>query len=141
MAKIFVEIISPDGSSKTKKCKTISGKAIIKKQTKRHAERSATFDNNCVVTYGTWLRKKRKVILREDAKECIPILKNNLKVEEIPIWDADTEEKLFDANVIKATGTTSAKVQIPMSIYLLLIIITVLSFITLLQSMGKIKLG
>jgi len=140
MTKIKVEIISPTGSIQNKNCKVIGDKVIIQKETKRKAEKSAQLDNDCVVTTGS-IFKKRKAYLREDANKCIPVLRKIDKPEDVPVWDADTEEKLFDANVIKATGATTSKIQIPISVYLLLIVIVALSFITLLQVTGRIRIG
>jgi hypothetical protein len=62
------------------------------------------------------------------------------KPNDVPVWDADTEEKLFSANVIKATGATTSKIQIPMILYLLLIIIAGLSFLNFLQVSGRLHI-
>lgn len=85
--------------------------------------------------WGRWIPT---IEVKPYAKEAI-----NFKTENIipSIWDAEAEQNLFQAQVIKAAGATSSKLQIPIGLYLILGIILVVGVIGLLLSSGRIRIG
>lgn len=137
MAKIEVEIIRADGTRKTKSCKTTGNKVIVQKETKRKAEKKAEYNNECV-TYGGFFHKP-KVYLCQDADKCIPVLRKPGK-DQIPVWDADSEQNLFGANVIKASGATTSKIEIPMKLWLLMVASLFITVLTFLVSSGRMRI-
>ena len=143
--KILVEIIGPNGIKSRKKY-PIDGNSVVIRPAKRGRgppAHKATFTKDCIVPYnkGIWpfRRLKQKLLLMEDADECIDFY-SFTKVN-VPTFDRRTSEKLFQANVIKSAGSTTTKVQVPLSLYLFMGIIAVLAFVNILISTGRIRFG
>lgn len=143
--KILVEIIGPNGI-KSRKNYEIEGDQVVIRKAKRGrgpAAYKASFNKDCIVPYykGIWpfRRLKQKLILMEGATECVNFF--DVYGTFVPTIDRSTIEKLFQANVIKSAGSTTTKVQVPLSLYLFLGFIAVLAFVNILVSTGRVRFG
>ncbi|MDH7607704.1 MAG: hypothetical protein QHH12_08145 [Candidatus Bathyarchaeota archaeon] len=140
--KILVEIYDKTGLKKVKKCPIESDHVIIRSPRRGPGGSAykARFNEDCIIYYtaGLWpfKRLKRKLLLKDGATECINLHADPI---ELPTWDRATEEKLFEANVIKAAGATVHRIQIPALLYFLVFMGVVMQFITLLIVTGKVK--
>ena len=142
MPKMLVETISATGALK-KRYNYEGNKLLIRKGKDRHAGYNPRFSKNSIIPYRTGFGPlkfwKHKVILIDGADECLNF-NAELPEAEIPVWDRKSEEKLFEANVIKASGTVSNKIQIPTLFYLLLIFPTILGFVNILIMTGRLRI-
>lgn len=143
--KILVEIIGPNGIKSRKKY-PIEGDTVVIRQAKRGRgppAYKASFNKDCIVPYwkGIWpfKRLKQKLILMEGAHECISFY--DVYGVFVPSYDIEESEKLFQANVIKSAGSTTTKVQVPLSLYLFLGVIAVMTFVNILISTGRVRFG
>jgi hypothetical protein len=75
-----------------------------------------------------------------DAEEAL-IQEEDVPYAEQCHWTRKNEEKLFEANVVKAAGATTQKFQMSMAIYVLIGIAIIIGILNLLTSTGMIRLG
>jgi len=138
--KIRVETITANGMTATKR--VIRGnKVIIRKGKETVDEYAPTFDHTCVLNYRSgfpFKRHKQKLLLMEGADHCISF-HFSLPEADIPMWDRRTEERLFEANVVKASGSTHQKIVLPTMFYLLTIMALVFSLLSFLQLAGVVR--
>jgi hypothetical protein len=142
MTKILVETINGDITRK-KRYKIQGNKIIIRKWDKnKNYGYQPTFDKGSIVLYRSLsLFLRRKVYLIDGADRCISFnFEGKLATADIPIWDREGEEKLFEANVVKSAGTITGKIEIPMIFYMLLLGSMMVSFLTLLVSSGRLTI-
>jgi len=145
--KILTEVISPTGAY-TKKF-PIEGNKIVIKPPRRGpggAAILAEFNRDCIIPYwrgwGPFKRLHHKLLLIEGADKCVSFRFNGEMYEiEKPIWDRETAERFFKAQVIKAAGATIQKVKIPTLLYIMLFLLIVLQFITFLIVSGEVRVA
>jgi hypothetical protein len=112
-----------------------------------------TFSKNSLLYYKGFLGLrglKRKVMLIDGADHCIDFIPEEVTGEDgkshmvmnvdIPIWDRPTLEKAFRAEVIKASGQVSSKIQIPALLYISIFLSIGMSFLVLLVSTGRLQI-
>jgi len=146
--KILVEIIGEAGIKSRKKY-PIEGDKILIRKGKRGRGNPAykpSFDKNCILPYtigwGPFKRHREKLLLIDGANDCVSFnFKNGEASVKKPLWDKETEEDLFKANVIKAAGATVQRVKIPALLYVALFLVVGMQFLTLLVASGRIRLG
>ena len=56
-------------------------------------------------------------------------------------WDRKTEEDIMNANVVKAAGAISNKLQIPAVLYVMILASIVIGIIGILVSSGRVRIG
>lgn len=143
--KIKVEIVYKNGESRIKKCKIVGNTVVIeaKKRGRGGSGWSPTFDIGSIIE-----RKTRKLIFKvtekrlmvtEGSDKCVNFAPNQDKTK-IPLWNRETEQKLFEANVIKAAGASTQKITIPIAIYILIVLTFAVSFINFLVSTGRLRI-
>ena len=120
-AKILVEVYDHTGLVKKKKYPINGHKIIFKKGRvgKGGAEQSATFTPEDVIPYrkGILKRLNLKLIYNSIAKKFInPRAK--VPVDCVLTWDQIA--RFFQANVVKAAGSVTAKTEIPLFLWVLL---------------------
>ena len=144
-SKFLVEIIGAN-CVKSRKTYEVDGDSIVIRKAKRGRGPPAykpTFNKDCILNYwkGIWPFKKLKqrLMLKEGANECVNFYGG--EEVDVPTFDRKASEKLFQANVIKSAGSTTTKVQVPLSLYLFMGIIAVLAFVNILISTGRVRFG
>lgn len=143
--KILVEIIGPNGIKSRKKYPIEEDKVVIRqaKRGRGPPAYKASFNKDCIVPYwkGIWpfKRLKQKLILMEGSDHCVTFYDDYGVF--VPSFDRSSSEKLFQANVIKSAGSTTTKVQVPLSLYLFLGVIAVMAFVNILISTGRVRFG
>jgi hypothetical protein len=140
--KILTEILSPLGSTK-RVFQTEDNKIIIRPSTDKTEGYKAGFTRECLIPYRTFfgLVQRQKLLLIDGADECIKFKYEEDKTSiDAPIWNRKMEEKLFKANVIKAAGSISQKIEVPMLLYLAMFGCMILSVVTVLVVSGRLKL-
>jgi len=143
--KFLVEIIGPNGI-KSRKVYEVEGNSVVIRKSKRGRGPPAykpTFNKDCVIPYwkgfGPFKKLKQKLVLMEGSDHCVAFY-DDYGVY-VPTFDRGASEKLFQANVIKSAGSTTTKVQVPLSLYLFLGVIAVMAFINILITSGKVRFG
>lgn len=142
--KIKVEIVYKNGESRIKKCKIVGNTVVIepKKRGRGGSGWQPTFDIGSIIE-----RKGRKLIFKvrekrlmvmESSDKCVSFDASQDKAK-IPLWNRETEQKLFEANVIKAAGASTQKIKIPMAIYILIVLTFGIGFINLLLLSGRLR--
>lgn len=137
--KLLVEIIGEFGI-KSRKNKLVEQNSVLIEKSKRgrkgHPPYKAEFTKDCILNYkvGIWpfRRLKQKLMLIEGADKCI-----DFKTGTVPNCDRETLKRLAEAEVLHKAGATLQKLQVPTFVYILLIIIAGLSFLSLLFSSGQ----
>lgn len=138
--KIRVETITPYGMKATNR--VIRGnKIIIRKGKETVDEYAPTFDHTCIINYKAGFpikRHKQKLLLMSGADQCISF-HFSLPEADLPMWDRESEERLFEANVVKASGSTHQKIQLPTTFYVLITMTLALTLLSFLQSIGVVR--
>ena len=140
--KIKTDIITSLGL-KTKKLKVEGNYIIVRKERKgKISGYRAEFDKECLLPYRTQLHiLKNKLMLVDGADRCISFKIGKDKADvDIPVWDRQSEEKLFQANTIKASGQVSGKMDIPPMLYIVMMVGVLFSVLTLLAVSGRLKI-
>jgi hypothetical protein len=143
--KILVEIYDSTGLKSRKKYPIEADQVVIRKgrPVPGGAAYKAKFDEDCVVYFwsGYWPFKslKRKLMLQDGATECINIRAPPM-IFKIPMWDRATEEELFKASVIKASGASMLKLQIPTLLYIMSFAGIAISVIILMVLTGRVRI-
>jgi len=106
----------------------------------------AKFDRDCIIVYwkgfGPFKKLCQKLILIEGAEECIRFRFMGKEYElNMPVFDRDAAENFFKAAVIKAAGATVQKITIPISVYIILVLVAIMQFISLLILSGRVKIA
>lgn len=117
-------------------------KVVMKMPKDKNTGWSFTFNNKSLM-YKSALFGAKKYFAVEvfpDATKAIEF-DTETSTTTMPHWDKATEEKLFEAKVIKAAGETGQKLKVPMAIYLLILVNIGVSVFILLMASGRIKLG
>lgn len=145
--KIRTEIITMTGRILKKKLPYRQHKVIVKEARKGRggAGYQPSFNKLCILEEdkGFWPFKKtdKKLVLIDGAEKCIEFHLDPKKTTiDIPRYDRESAEKLFEASTIKNAGMTGSKIQIPTAFYVLSILPTILIFIVLLAVTGKIAI-
>ena len=146
--KILVEIIGENGVKSKKKYPIEADKVVIDpgKRGRGNPPYKPSFNKDCILPYytgfGPFKRLKQKLLLIDGASKCVSFEFNNGKgIVDMPLWDRPTEEKLFDASVIKAAGATTQKVKISPLLYIALFMVVGMQFLTILLLTGKVRVG
>ena len=133
--KLLVEIVTPAGLIR-KKCKIEENKVIIEKASKGRGKVGwqPSFDKNCLVPYfvGLWpfKRMKFKLVVKEGMGRCIDFFSVKKSVE-VPSLTRKEVEKLGQARILKTAGATTQKVNVPLALYVLVLISCLISAGTL----------
>lgn len=139
--KILVEVLGATGIKSRKKYPIENNMVVLRKKEKRLPAYKAKFSKDSIIFYnvGFWIfkRLKQKLMIIEGASECVSF--KNSKVT-VPVWDRKSSEDLFKANVIKSSGQTTQRVQIPAMLYVVLAGIIFLQVFTALIITGSIRL-
>lgn len=147
---MITDIITPHGLVR-RKLKMENNHIIIKEPKKGRggAGYKAKFDKSCIITFvhkPLWPLPrprflKQKLMLIDGADKCISFRFEEDKVGvDMPVWNREMEEKLFEANVIKASGQISSKLKVPSLLYILLIASLAVCFLTFLVVSGRLHL-
>lgn len=104
------------------------------------------FDKDCILPYyvgfGPFKIRREKLLLIDNANHCVSFNFNDGEASvKMPLWDKESEEKLFQANVIKSAGATTQKVKISPLLYVALFMVFAMQIITLLQLSGRVRFG
>jgi len=143
--KILTEVISPVGCYKKKF--PVEGNTIVIRRARRGpggAAYKAEFDRDCLISYwtgwGPFKKLHQKLLLIEGADKCVSFkFKEEIGEINLPIWDRETAARFFEASVIKAAGATVQKIKIPISLYIILILVVIMQFISLIVLSGRIR--
>lgn len=136
--KILVEIRNESGMISRHKYKIEENKVVIEAGRKKGkgSGYKPSFENDSIIYYtsGRWPLKRlhRKLFLMEGAKKCLSFKDN--KVQKA-VWDRKTEKELFKAEVIKSAGATTQKVQVPISLYIVVLAGIMISVLNLIMAM------
>jgi hypothetical protein len=131
---------------KKKKYPYEANEIILKpyKKGPKSAGYAAEFDPKAVITYhkGLWPFRSigKRVMLMESAGKCISYENGHTNEADIPIWSRQYEEKLFDANVLKAAGTVNSKTQTSTMLYIIGIAGIIMNVIVLLVITGRLRI-
>jgi len=143
--KIKVEIVHENGDSYIKTCK-ISGNTVVITPGKRGRGGSGwqpTFKNSWIISEkGRKLffpYTKKRLIVRKGAPSCVNMFPEQ-ELKKVPLWNRESEEKLFEANVIKAAGASIQKIKIPFMVYLLMALTFGVAFLNFLISTGRVRI-
>lgn len=140
--KIKTDILTSTGL-KTRKLKVEGNFIIVRKEKKgKTSGYRAEFDKECLLPYRTILRiLKQKLMLVDGAERCISFKIGKDKADiDMPVWDRQAEEKLFQANAIKASGQVTGKMDIPPMLYIVMMVGVIFSVLTLLAVSGRLTL-
>jgi hypothetical protein len=141
--RIKTDILTSIGL-KTKKLKVEGNFVIVRKEKKgKTSGYKAEFDKECLLPYrSTFFRLlKNKLMLVDGAEKCISFRIGKDKADiDIPVWDRQTEEKLFQASVVKTSGQVSGKLEIPVMLYIVMMVGVLFSVLTLLAVSGRLKI-
>jgi len=145
--RILTEVISPVGCYKKKF--PVEGNTIVIRPARRGpggAPYKAEFDRDCLIPYwtgwGPFKKLHQKLLLIEGADKCVSFnFKRDIGEINLPIWDRETEARLFEASVIKAAGATVQKIKIPTSLSIILILLVIMQFISLLLLSGRVRIA
>lgn len=151
--KILVEIITKSGELIRKRYPVKDGKIVIRKpqQGRGHAGYLVEYDRNSLLTY-EWkpLRPipwpnllRHKVLLMNGADHTIDFKYNkedDKATVSLPRWDRIAEEKLFEANVIKSSGSILQNIKIPPLFYIAIFITMAIGFLNFLIQTGRIRI-
>jgi hypothetical protein len=140
--KMKTDILTSTGL-KTKKLKVEGNFIVVKKEKKgKNSEYKAEFDKECLIPYRNRLRLlKQKLMLIDGADKCISFKIGQDKADiDMPVWDRQTETKLFQASVVKASGQVSGKMEIPPMLYIVMMVGVIFSVLTLLAVSGRLNI-
>ena len=147
--KILTEIYYPEGMRK-KKLKAEGGQVIVRKGAKGRgkADYRATFTRESLIHYqkkALWPLPypnvlKQKLMLIDGADECITLKYDEGEASQMPVWSREVEEKLFEANVLKAAGSISQKIEVPFMLYIILMVLAMVGFLNLMVATGRLKI-
>lgn len=142
MPKIRVEIIGK-AFTRVKKCLVRGNLVVIEKETKDHPEYTAKFTMDSVLPVEKGrIRKRthRKVMLFEGAKECINFRSNRGQLKgPLSFWDRTAMKGLLDAEIAKKHGQVHTKLDVPVMLYVFLLIIMGLTLVGVLMNSGRIQ--
>ena len=142
MPKIPVEIVGK-AFTKLKNCEIRGKLVVLKKETKEHPEYAAEFDESCILTreFGR-IRKtyQRRLMIIEGAKKCISFASKRGVLDNAPPGlDFAAIQSHFDAEVAKKQGQVHTKLDVPTSLYIFLVVIMILQFISMIMNSGRIQ--
>ena len=141
--KVLIEIIQPHNIKK-RKLSVENNYVIIKKPRKKTGNPGykAKFFPDSLRPYRTRLGLlKTKIFLIDGADECLRFRFEEDKCDvDMPVWNRDAEERLFDAAVIKSAGSVSSKLQVPGMLYVVLFMSIAVSVVILGVVTGKIQI-
>jgi len=142
--KILVEIIGEEGIKLKKKYPIEGNTIVIQPRKTRNPGYYPKFGRNCLLSYfvgfGPFKRLKQKLLLIEGANECVSFNFTGKTAEvDMPIWDRETEQKLFEASVIKAAGASVQRIKIPIFLYILVFMGFAIGFLNFLVATGRIR--
>jgi hypothetical protein len=125
-----------------KKCEIEDNSVIIEKGSRGRGKASykANYDSSCVLDYWVGIRPfkrlKQKLMLMDGADSCISFKKDDVN---LPVFDRSTSNRHIVANVIKNAGATTQKLNVPLSLYLIVGAVAVIGIINLLLSSGRVR--
>jgi hypothetical protein len=80
-------------------------------------------------------------MLIDGADRCISFKIGKDKADvDLPVWDRQSEEKLFQAKVVQASGQVSGKMEIPSMLYVMMMVGVLFSVLTLLAVSGRLSI-
>ena len=142
--RLKVEIVYKNGESRIKKCKIIGNSIVIepKKRGRGGTGWMPTFDIGSIIERKTrkfiFKRIEKRLMVIEGSEKCINFDPKQDK-NNVALWNRESEQKLFEANVIKAAGQSTQKIKVPTVVYILILLTFVIAFIDLLVSTGRIR--
>jgi hypothetical protein len=140
--RIKTDIITSLGL-KTKKLRVDGNYIIVRKERKgKISGYKAEFDKECLLPYRTSLHiLKNKLMLIDGADRCISFKIGKDKADvDLPVWDRQSEEKLFQAKMVQASGQVSGKMEIPSMLYVMMMVGVLFSVLTLLAVSGRLSI-
>jgi hypothetical protein len=138
--KIVVRVKSPGAEKVYLKKPELDGKTIIMEKAKgKNTGWHFIYDQIEIVKSGPMgLFRSRSVSVIYGAEKSISLLYEG-KDKDAPCWDRRTEQKLFEAEVIKAAGKTGQKLEVPLILYLLIFGNLIIGLFTLAKMLGFVK--
>ena len=140
--KILVEIHDKTGIRLKKKYPIEENRVIIvkAKSAPGGASYEPTFDDDCIRLYyeGRWpfRRLKRKLLLWNGANHCISFKSKDIDKHEPT---RDTVKHYARAEVFKAAGASVQRLQVPVLVYVLIVVNIMISILGFLVGSGKIQ--
>jgi hypothetical protein len=140
--KILVEVLDASGIKKRKKC-IVQGSSVVIQQKKGRGRSytpafQAKFDESCLIFYrGMWPFRflKRKLMVFDGHTKCISF-NADTKIMEPSQYDV---AELFDAEVLKKSGSLKTKLDVPFMLYLILIFILLMNVVSILVFTGRLR--
>jgi len=143
MPKITVEIIGKARTIK-KKCKIRGNLIVLQKKTKNHPEKTASFTKDSLLDREVGLIRKKirqKLMMFDGATHCIDFTEKRGKLTKAQAsLDHDAIKHIFDAEAWHKAGQVHTKIDVPMSLYIMLFILAGLGIVNIIIGSGRVQI-